>query len=604
RLDEITSLTGDWVDPNTWKNLGGDDSVWLGHGAALGMFGGAGNDRLQSTVATSQGDNPTQRASHPDDQTLGGQVFAAGDFATLDLDSLQSRLAMASLVSKSAEQMGSGGDDEIRVGSGNTYLAGGAGNDVLTSGRGRAIALGDDGRVVLDSTNDRIDTIVTAEDFDGTQALSGRDFVLTGQGEQFVFTGGNDDRFRNGEDLTDRNLAFWADWGNLSVATTRDGSTTRTVVLGDDGEVAFDHNVATNDLLRLTDANVVPGNGGDDQIQITTTTSGAVVGLGEGADELHTEAGDKVVLGDQGTAVFDAVTYRLIRLTGNTTDEVAESAGDDQWRNDSGDAHAIMGGGDDQVTSGEGRFVLATDQGELVQDANGKPIEFIVRGVVGAGDDQVDLTQGESLIIAGGGNDRINTNQSGIDVGNDIVLADTGRVVLDPALTAYFNPTWIDAFGTDANGRDSVTGGGGADIIIGGGGADRLVGGEGRDVLAGDFVQLILDGINMVQMETTEALQNRGAGDFLDSGYDGDAVFGGGGNNVFDVAAGVDLIFETFGFIELAAGEGLDRVTLFRDYGVQGGLLTKRIKDTATGNRAETEAPAVDTGGAAEGEGA
>jgi hypothetical protein len=106
----------------------------------------------------------------------------------------------------------------------------------------------------------------------------------------------------------------------------------------------------------------------------------------------------------------------------------------------------------------------------------------------GAGNDFIDGSSHDDLVLAGAGNDRAE-----LGAGNDIMFGGLGNDVAD--------------------------GGAGSDLIAGGAGNDRLSGGAGTDVLADNAGNDWLDG---------------GAGhDALIDGLGSDRLFGGAGNDWF-----------------------------------------------------------------------
>ena len=524
RLLQIQSTTGDWVDADVWQTLGGDDQVMLGYGSQLLVAAGRGDDRVWTSVATSQGDSPTERALHTNDGLATTQTFVSGDHAVFDFDTEQSSLSLSRLSTVAPSITGSDGDDEVRVGGGKSWVVGGGADDVITSGDGITIGLADYGQIDMESATGRLDQIEANEQFVGDLSLSGNDYIAAGMGSQYLFGGAGDDVIRNAEDTVDRNSSTYqlATW---SSANNRDQQGTYAVAFGDDGLADFDQDNASNHVLTLTDTSVTYGSG-DDRIDL----AGAVNG---------------------------------------------------QW--------VLLGGGDDVLNAGDGQIVVLGDRGLVKQAANGHLSSAEVKGVGDAGDDQITIAAGESVIFGGAGADDVRTGINGGDTGSDFVWGDTGQVLLDSTLTQFLNPTWMESFGLQGQGNDTIVTAGGADRVLGGGGADRIVGGGNRDVLAGDYAQLKLDGERFLTLETSELLQLQGAGDYIVSGYDGDFVFGGAGNNIFDVAAGVDMVFETYGFVELVQGEGLDKVVKFYDYGVQGGVLTKRVKEAYTEGRDDVD---------------
>lgn len=106
----------------------------------------------------------------------------------------------------------------------------------------------------------------------------------------------------------------------------------------------------------------------------------------------------------------------------------------------------------------------------------------------GAGDDDIDGSQGDDTLIGGPGNDRIDG-----DGGDDLLIGGAGD--------------------------DVITGRAGDDVLKGGGGNDSLFGGTGSDVIRGG-----------------------GGDDAVNGGFDGDLLVGGGGTDTLNAGFGGDIL--------------------------------------------------------------
>ena len=145
----------------------------------------------------------------------------------------------------------------------------------------------------------------------------------------------------------------------------------------------------------------------------------------------------------------------------------------------------------------------------------------------GAGDDLIYVFDGDDVVSAGEGNDRIVASGAGTNrffggEGNDVLK-----------------------FKGDATGE--IFGDAGDDRMIGGSLDDTLEGGEGNDILIG--------------LSGEDTLRGDGGNDFLYGGRDADNVFGGAGDDVLRGNLGNDVIAGTDGQDRLFGGGGNDILT-------------------------------------------
>jgi Ca2+-binding RTX toxin-like protein len=140
------------------------------------------------------------------------------------------------------------------------------------------------------------------------------------------------------------------------------------------------------------------------------------------------------------------------------------------------------------------------------------------------GDDLLNGTAGDDVIVALEGNDHINGND-----GNDIVCAGDGDDIVNAG-----------------GGNDRVFGSGGADVLNGSTGDDELFGGEGDDKLNAS--------------EGADELHGEAGNDTLNTGPGSDIAFGGEGNDVLNGADGDDALDGGTGDDILKGGAGDDAV--------------------------------------------
>ncbi|NQV45079.1 MAG: hypothetical protein HQ501_09265, partial [Rhodospirillales bacterium] len=502
--------------------IGGNDDIVTGNGLDI-VLGGVGNDLILA--------GGTDQAR---DIVLGDNGQATFDDSTGILLEVETTNPLDA------------GDDVITTGGGSDVILGGSGTDIIlgaTAGDAasvtavlaliannqidlidpgaadRDIILGDNGRAVFvaDGINQGTLTLIhtTAPGTGGSDTIiagNGPDVVMGGDGGDFIFASGTD--------------------------------ISRDIVLGDNGLADFtDSGILT--LIHTT----APGIGGNDKIY--TGNGPDVVMGGVGDDTIYTgayidtpapEADEDIVLGDNGTADFSAITGELIRI--QSTDPL-DGGNDLIYSGDSCDV--LFGGtGDDVMYGGGGHDILLGDHGiyDVNLPLNQRYLSIFTGAADGggndtiygeAGDDFILGQQGDDTIFGGAGQDDIvgGHNVVGgadgsdtIDAGDgaDVVIGDNGMLVRDLIAGECATAEWteyadlcggvireiirfdhIDFIGGDdvifggegadilvgQRGDDTIDGGDGVDEIIGGMGSDTLRGGAGRDYLIGDEGRVI-----------------------------------------------------------------------------------------------------------------
>lgn len=115
---------------------------------------------------------------------------------------------------------------------------------------------------------------------------------------------------------------------------------------------------------------------------------------------------------------------------------------------------------------------------DLIATCNGLPATIIGT----PGDDVINGTNGDDVIVALGGNDTINGGN-----GNDVICGNAGNDTLNGG---NGNDTLLGSFGDDTlnggNGNDTLSGGDGNDTLNGNNGDDSLDGGADNDLLVGN----------------------------------------------------------------------------------------------------------------------
>jgi Ca2+-binding RTX toxin-like protein len=166
------------------------------------------------------------------------------------------------------------------------------------------------------------------------------------------------------------------------------------------------------------------------------------------------------------------------------------------------------------------------------------PAGAIVRG---AGNDTINGTEGDDVIVDAGGSNTINGRG-----GNDVICSGSGNDVIDAGA-----------------GNDLVVDKGGSNTVAGGGGNDQVTAGTGNDTIhggAGDDTISAGNGNNALNTGDGNDRITTGSGnDKVDSGTGNDTIQAGDGNNTVTAGSGDDTITAGSGSDSVDGGIGFDR---------------------------------------------
>jgi Ca2+-binding RTX toxin-like protein len=486
----VTIVAEEATGDNRLTGGAGDDTFEMGANLTSTdiIAGGAGTDTLSFQDAAKDGadlDKVTGvevivLAQDAEEDAAGTTVetkdtlVAAGATLTVDGAELTGALDWnGSLETNGRFNITAGsGDDTVTVGDGDDTVVGGAGDDTITAGDGADSLAGGDGddKFTLGINLTAADTIVGGS---GEEA----------EGDALTFTDAD------GDDT---------DLDNVS------GIETITVVNDDE----------------------------DDDVAITTVDSLVAAG------ETLTLTADGFT-NDDYTVVFDGSkeTDGSFNIeTGGSTDTITVGAGNDTVTAGAGDDTITAGAGRDSLIGGAGSdtFIFAGNltSGDFV---NGDEVE--AEG--GGGDEDTLLftdTNGKTTDLNGVTNVEIivlgnTTTNVAITTQDDLIAAARGLEVDASALTTG-TLTWDGS--DEADGAQSVTGGGANDTITGGAGSDTLTGGAGNDRLTGN-------GGSDVFVVTA------GTDTITDLFSDGE---GKGGDDVLEVSVGATVVASSEGFTD------------------------------------------------------
>ncbi|HSO32921.1 MAG TPA: calcium-binding protein [Labilithrix sp.] len=349
-------------------------------GAAVSVFGGAGNDRFDqgsaaTTTETISGGAGTDTVTYAARAAAVTVTIGAGanDGAVGENDNIASDVeivtgssgddTLTAFTATAATLNGGPGNDTLIGDSGNDTLNGGAGNDILRGAGGNDILNGDDGN----------------DTFDEGSASNGGDVMTGGAGTDTV-------------DYSARTVA---------VTVTMDG------VAANDGETGELDNVKA-------DVENIKGGSGNDVI--TGNALSNVITGGAGNDTLNGGAGDDVF---------------LMGAAADGNDTVSGGAGVDtvDYSGRSADLTVVLDGvtpsGD--VTAASEADVLSTDLENIVGGSGADVLTGNASAneiVGGAGDDTLSGLAGDDTIEGGAGDDAIDCG-AGFDVSVGSVGTDT-----------------------------------------------------------------------------------------------------------------------------------------------------------------------------------
>ena len=502
-----------------------------------------GNDTITSTG----GDGMIALGGGSDVAHLADGVnYVLGDDGTITVEA-NGDYTGRKVVVTSADTAATSSDDEIITGAGDDVIVGGEGSDTISTGDGVNLVLGDSGEI----TGDTLDTEVPVyaltsrvDESDGNDSVTGgddRDMVILGAGadwadlgdgvnltlgdsgtiDETVGTGydllttdagtGGNDTVTGGED---RDIAILGDGSDE--ADLGDG---RNIVLGDNGEIHVTEGVSFRALSTAR------GTGDDDTI--TTGAGDDVIIGGEGADSIAAGEADNFVLGDRGTITGDisdpaAPVYSLVSA-------YDDRDGDDTLTTGSAaDALdlAILGGGNDHATMGDGTNIALGDSG-TVDVTVGTGYDLLSTDPGTGGDDSVYGGDGADTVLLGDGSD-----DADLFDGANVALGDNGEIHFDIPEGTLDLWTTSPAIGGD----DSITSGYDALFALAGVGADTVRAAGGTNWVMGDNGMMAFDTEGTVEMRTSD--EDLGGNDVIETGSGDDVIIGGTGADTIDAGNG------------------------------------------------------------------
>jgi VCBS repeat-containing protein len=453
--------------------FGGDDNVTVGDGDVT-FIGGYGRDRLQvnsteSAFRIAAGDN--------------AQYLYSGTAVPAD----QAADVISALTLDQTSPTGDG--DVINIGitagitgdMGKAIVIGGMGTDAVTvtGATADATLIGDNVSLLRTAGFNGVFTSITSllpdqGAGDVLQTVAGPHILIGGMGADTLRTG-------KGAGIVFGDSAALA-WSAGKIASAESVG----IAQGGNDTIELGAGLASSDGNQI----VVGGFGAD---SITLQSS-----RGDGVTPM-----ERAVAGDNAKMIFDAngrltafATADSDASTGGGDNIVLVMAGDVAIGNPVTDFNVVAGGmGNDQISINGATRSIDVIGGDNLDYRRSSPnagnpfgqhlFADVLQPFAG-GDDTIRTGSGDKLILAGAGNDRVDTQTVAGD--RNIVFGDAGAAVFDTAANGLLQQLMTTA--ESSGGNDSITLGAGIGFAFGGLGNDRLT------INAGDSVERVVAGDN------------------------------------------------------------------------------------------------------------
>jgi Ca2+-binding RTX toxin-like protein len=301
---------------------GGDDRIMTYGGSNALVYGGSGNDLINTTATSYYSTNGTLIAygEEGDDRIAGGSGGSNKLYGGVGDDTL----------------WGNDGDDTLDGGEGDDTLYGSGGKDVLTSGAGADYLSGGDGDDTLDG-GEGDDTLWAGVGNDTLTGGLGNDSLYGQEGDDTLDGGEGDDRLYGGAGINILTGGKGSDYFGTSGG--------HSVVYAGNGN---DFINSTEDSRYSTSGSLEAyGELGDDKIQ--GANGDDTLDGGEGDDTLYGSGGKDVLTGG------DGADY----LSGEDGDDTLDGGeGDDRLYGGEGNDKLYYSNGSDEISGGEGEDSL------------------------------------------------------------------------------------------------------------------------------------------------------------------------------------------------------------------------------------------------------
>ena len=551
----------------TVPTIGGDDDILVGDGDDV-VLGGLGSDFVDLTRPNL---NPVV-VDNGDDVMIGDNGFALFD------------AVLGQRITRRVETTDPtlGDSDSINAGNGSDIVLAGSGSDFVDAGTdaARDIVIGDNGTAIFNAseTLTRIETTAPS--------LGGKDVILTTDGPDVVLGGVDNDTVNAGTDaanesgndvvLGDNGVILFDDSGVMLESRTtspeiggKDTITTggsddvvlggndedaintgehggADIVIGDNGLVTFD-SVAGSSLLRQIETTDAP-HGHDDTIFTGNGPDIVMAGTGNDNVDAGTDAARDIVIGDNGSATFNAA--EILTRIGTTAPAIG---GKDVISTTDGPDIVLGGIDDDTIDAGTdaasetGNDVVLGDNGFIDFDDAGVMTETRTTSPDIGGKDTITTGGDDDVVLGGLDEDSINTGAHG---GADIVVGDNGLILFDSAGGTSILRQIETSDAAHGHG-DTIDTGNGPDVVLGGSGADDVQAGAdaARDIVIGDNGAALFDTASVLfDIRTTDP--STGGNDTIEVGNGDDVVLGGVASDTINAGTdtGADVVIGDNGF--------------------------------------------------------
>ncbi|MES2677874.1 MAG: peptidoglycan DD-metalloendopeptidase family protein [Pseudomonadota bacterium] len=359
-------------------------------------------------------------------------------------------------------------------------------------------------------------------------------------------------------------------------------------IYGGDGDDQLNGGDGNDNLYGGTGDDILHGGTGNDNIYGQEGNDRTYGGSGndfiEGGsdnDQIYGNTGDDIINGDKTNDIlstsprdwnFDGaaikkrllITNKNVRDFGLAGDDYIEGGdGNDIITDISGHNIIIAGNGNDQVQTGAGEdYIEGNDGSDLLNAGAGNDL------VYGGGDnDIINGEAGNDSLYGQEGSDLINGND-----GDDLISAGSGQDLINgnDGNDTVYGDLGIDII-SGGNNDDYIYGGSGADIISGddetvdgvriaGAGNDLIKGGEGEDWIEGDAGDDIIYGDS-----GSDKVYGGIGNDTIYGGLDGDVLEGDAGDDIINGGLGNDILVDGAGSDNLDGGLGSDILILTKE---------------------------------------
>ncbi len=235
-----------------------------------------------------------------------------------------------------------------------------------------------------------------------------------------------------------------------------------------------------------------------------------------------------------------------------------------------GDDYIEGGDGDDKINDLSGHNIIIAGSGnDIINTGNG---DDYIEG--NDGNDQINAGSGNNLIYGNSGNDTITTTTGNDTIygqdGYDFINAGSGDDYISGGANDDLingedgNDTIFGDIGVDqingGNGNDYIYGGLGADTIKGDSGVDQIKGGDGDDLIEGND-----DNDNLYGQSGSDKIYGNAGNDKIDGGIEGDVLDGGDGDDQIIGGQGNDILVDGAGSDTIDGGNDSDIIILTKE---------------------------------------